>query len=196
MLFFFFNDTATTEIYTLSLHDALPISASLRALPALKEGTLEALIFIFSPVWGFLPSLALRSLTENFPKPVILTSSPPLSASVTTRWKAPKCSWASLAVTPASSAILSMSSVLFMMIPFCHRLACSLAAALLMFLAPCLYGRGRRFPPPRWRRIWRNGPYWGTPRGTHNIWHKRFGGGHEVQRPRASGAGLDRKSVV
>src|SRR2546429_5498291 len=29
-LFFFFNDTATTEIYTLSLHDALPISASRR----------------------------------------------------------------------------------------------------------------------------------------------------------------------
>src|SRR5258707_3498470 len=26
MCFFFFNDTATTEIYTLSLHDALPIS--------------------------------------------------------------------------------------------------------------------------------------------------------------------------
>src|SRR5256886_12580703 len=28
--FFFFNDTATTEIYTLSLHDALPISAHRR----------------------------------------------------------------------------------------------------------------------------------------------------------------------
>src|SRR2546430_7310085 len=28
--FFFFNDTATTEIYTLSLHDALPISLSER----------------------------------------------------------------------------------------------------------------------------------------------------------------------
>src|SRR2546426_7801608 len=28
MSFFFFNDTATTEIYTLSLHDALPISMS------------------------------------------------------------------------------------------------------------------------------------------------------------------------
>ena len=28
MLCFFFNDTATTEIYTLSLHDALPISKS------------------------------------------------------------------------------------------------------------------------------------------------------------------------
>src|SRR2546422_8627813 len=27
-VFFFFNDTATTEIYTLSLHDALPISAA------------------------------------------------------------------------------------------------------------------------------------------------------------------------
>src|SRR2546426_9149824 len=27
IMFFFFNDTATTEIYTLSLHDALPISA-------------------------------------------------------------------------------------------------------------------------------------------------------------------------
>src|SRR5258708_8873201 len=26
--FFFFNDTATTEIYTLSLHDALPISTA------------------------------------------------------------------------------------------------------------------------------------------------------------------------
>src|SRR2546422_741786 len=28
LFFFFFNDTATTEIYTLSLHDALPISRS------------------------------------------------------------------------------------------------------------------------------------------------------------------------
>ena len=36
--FFFFNDTATTEIYTLSLHDALPISpkrSSLGNSPAL-----------------------------------------------------------------------------------------------------------------------------------------------------------------
>src|SRR5574341_2575432 len=29
-IFFFFNDTATTEIYTLSLHDALPISRRIR----------------------------------------------------------------------------------------------------------------------------------------------------------------------
>src|SRR6476620_12287949 len=33
LIFFFFNDTATTEIYTLSLHDALPISR----LPAATE---------------------------------------------------------------------------------------------------------------------------------------------------------------
>src|SRR2546421_13115575 len=33
--FFFFNDTATTEIYTLSLHDALPISSD--APPALTQ---------------------------------------------------------------------------------------------------------------------------------------------------------------
>src|SRR2546426_1948548 len=31
--FFFFNDTATTEIYTLSLHDALPICADGRGDP-------------------------------------------------------------------------------------------------------------------------------------------------------------------
>src|SRR5690242_21765542 len=30
--FFFFNDTATTEIYTLSLHDALPIFAAADAV--------------------------------------------------------------------------------------------------------------------------------------------------------------------
>src|SRR3712207_9277985 len=31
IFFFFFNDTATTEIYTLSLHDALPICSRRRA---------------------------------------------------------------------------------------------------------------------------------------------------------------------
>src|SRR5258708_24067805 len=32
--FFFFNDTATTEIYTLSLHDALPISPTFTTILA------------------------------------------------------------------------------------------------------------------------------------------------------------------
>src|SRR3989442_6373557 len=35
--FFFFNDTATTEIYTLSLHDALPISLQPQCLGASQE---------------------------------------------------------------------------------------------------------------------------------------------------------------
>src|SRR6266700_8412713 len=35
-IFFFFDDTATTEIYTLSLHDALPISPSPRWTPSAK----------------------------------------------------------------------------------------------------------------------------------------------------------------
>ena len=35
---FFFNDTATTEIYTLSLHDALPISLPQRELVNIKSG--------------------------------------------------------------------------------------------------------------------------------------------------------------
>src|SRR2546427_11204489 len=34
MCFFFFNDTATTEIYTLSLHDALPISVQVSHIKA------------------------------------------------------------------------------------------------------------------------------------------------------------------
>src|SRR5437899_3976983 len=36
-LFFFFHDTATTEIYTLSLHDALPISVSLQSAEAIAR---------------------------------------------------------------------------------------------------------------------------------------------------------------
>src|SRR5258708_20344755 len=34
--FFFFNDTATTEIYTLSLHDALPISERIELMVAVR----------------------------------------------------------------------------------------------------------------------------------------------------------------
>src|SRR2546427_6783046 len=44
--FFFFNDTATTEIYTLSLHDALPIStssATTRSAPDSKCFTMSSM---------------------------------------------------------------------------------------------------------------------------------------------------------
>src|SRR2546422_6149360 len=39
-MFFFFNDTATTEIYTLSLHDALPISKCSRRKTREVSGTI------------------------------------------------------------------------------------------------------------------------------------------------------------
>src|ERR1039458_1671408 len=39
--FFFFNDTATTEIYTLSLHDALPISVSAWFISGYPRGSIS-----------------------------------------------------------------------------------------------------------------------------------------------------------
>ena len=41
-IFFFFNDTATTEIYTLSLHDALPIYTALSSMAAVASGFTSA----------------------------------------------------------------------------------------------------------------------------------------------------------
>src|SRR2546427_7535480 len=42
LTFFFFNDTATTEIYTLSLHDALPISPVARSRMGEGQGPRRA----------------------------------------------------------------------------------------------------------------------------------------------------------
>src|SRR5215467_14899180 len=39
--FFFFNDTATTEIYTLSLHDALPIATAVRIARSRRAGEIR-----------------------------------------------------------------------------------------------------------------------------------------------------------
>src|SRR5689334_17328306 len=44
--YFFFNDTATTEIYTLSLHDALPISQNLDSIFTLDKKRKEGQQFI------------------------------------------------------------------------------------------------------------------------------------------------------
>src|SRR2546430_11489050 len=49
-LFFFFNDTATTEIYTLSLHDALPIW-QFRALSGYSAASLDR--FVWPVGWHF-----------------------------------------------------------------------------------------------------------------------------------------------
>src|SRR5581483_12507056 len=43
LFFFFFNDTATTEIYTLSLHDALPISPQPFCSPSPAAGPVPSM---------------------------------------------------------------------------------------------------------------------------------------------------------
>src|SRR3989442_7504429 len=53
--FFFFNDTATTEIYTLSLHDALPISCCMKNHPqilkSLRDNVLQmGSAFSYNPI--------------------------------------------------------------------------------------------------------------------------------------------------
>src|SRR5256885_10070485 len=50
LVFFFFNDTATTEIYTLSLHDALPIYAG-AVDPVLAPHVVDAVV-VDRPVVG------------------------------------------------------------------------------------------------------------------------------------------------
>src|SRR5258708_9238535 len=62
---FFFNDTATTEIYPLSLHDALPISSSLTSRP--KRSKSPALVLPSrwgGPPTGTVPSVADRKSTR------------------------------------------------------------------------------------------------------------------------------------
>ena len=43
---FFFNDTATTEIYTLSLHDALPISWAQTTMAECEVGVKQARVAV------------------------------------------------------------------------------------------------------------------------------------------------------
>src|SRR3712207_7652659 len=60
-VFFFFNDTATTEIYTLSLHDALPISSLARTMPV----TLIALPKTLAWLIAFWPVVASRTRSDS-----------------------------------------------------------------------------------------------------------------------------------
>src|SRR5256885_12381607 len=52
-MFFFFNDTATTEIYTLSLHDALPISLSLPFLSLPRRAPEHAQLKASGPAFPY-----------------------------------------------------------------------------------------------------------------------------------------------
>src|SRR2546430_13583816 len=65
LFFFFFNDTATTEIYTLSLHDALPIWIIFcRRLSArfIRDGERRTSRFLLSVRWR--PSCSPRTNSE------------------------------------------------------------------------------------------------------------------------------------
>src|SRR5256885_15550377 len=73
--FFFFNDTATTEIYTLSLHDALPILhitiIELNALHTKRQNLfqeLDAVIHLLMEAkhWGLRKSRNATSLNSRF----------------------------------------------------------------------------------------------------------------------------------
>src|SRR2546422_11046004 len=62
--FFFFNDTATTEIYTLSLHDALPILKyyTEQIAPALESGGINLLATNADTVYVALPNHTRRAI--------------------------------------------------------------------------------------------------------------------------------------
>src|SRR5438034_7925659 len=71
--FFFFNDTATTEIYTLSLHDALPISPlNARNLGSTDRGgyVLEKMVYYSEPE-VYVPGLDRKSTRLNSSHTVI-----------------------------------------------------------------------------------------------------------------------------
>src|SRR2546430_11183632 len=89
--FFFFNDTATTEIYTLSLHDALPISPATAAGFQIETGK-NPLIEHEQPVFVFdarrseehtselqsQSNLVCRLLLEKKKKNIIAVASSPI----------------------------------------------------------------------------------------------------------------------
>src|SRR2546422_7943393 len=61
MSFFFFNDTATTEIYTLSLHDALPISSrQWRTRSRLRSAPAKQSAMVVSGWFSYLPGEDIR----------------------------------------------------------------------------------------------------------------------------------------
>src|SRR2546426_7530995 len=72
--FFFFNDTATTEIYTLSLHDALPIMYDAR-LNLSKQVADEAKEYFGSQMFGItIPRNVRLAEAPSFGKPILLRS--------------------------------------------------------------------------------------------------------------------------
>src|SRR5690554_7188195 len=99
--------------HVLSVAGRYQLTASLSALPALKLGTLAALISIGSPVCGLRPVRAARSLTVKIPKPTRETVSPFLRLSVTLSIMASSARLAAALGISADAAMASISSDLF-----------------------------------------------------------------------------------
>src|SRR2546430_14659497 len=79
--FFFFNDTATTEIYTLSLHDALPISLDLNYIwlqnfspDTSAGGRLDMKFAHLVVAKGYIGCLTSSSSTDTAPPSVSITA--------------------------------------------------------------------------------------------------------------------------
>ena len=87
--------------------------ASLKPLPALKAGVLEAAILISLPVWGLRPVRAALLRTSKVPKPTSVTLSPFFRVISTVLVNALRAASASFLDRLASLAIASTSSVLF-----------------------------------------------------------------------------------
>src|SRR3712207_7628892 len=69
---FFFNDTATTEIYTLSLHDALPILRASREAVRMSKRRLPTFVPLFEALWQARQLLPLASvrLKTSWPRAI------------------------------------------------------------------------------------------------------------------------------
>ena len=93
------------------------LNSLVNALPALKPGTLLALIIRTSPVRGLRPVLAARSRTRNVPNPTRATGSPRFSDASISPIIAFKVASATILETSATSAIRSMSIFLFIAYP-------------------------------------------------------------------------------
>src|SRR5699024_12654027 len=66
--FFFLNDPFTTQFYTLSLHDALPISTELFPEPERPVNTLISCFFIFKSIFFKLFTLSPFKMISSFDK--------------------------------------------------------------------------------------------------------------------------------
>src|SRR5258706_5410048 len=90
--FFFFNDTATTEIYTLSLHDALPISLRPEGVLGVRSWRIARIAWFNRPVvmrseehtseLQSLTNLVCRLLLEKKKKPRQLSNRPAMTTYV------------------------------------------------------------------------------------------------------------------